>query len=432
MTPYELRKKINDIASSFQLSNIEEHFVSSKNNLASILEKKTCLLLTGENYNSLINLNSELSESIDFCYIDPPYNTGQKFIYSDNRISRSSSLWGNHHDWLAFMLPRLVIARELICETGVIAVSIDDYEYAHLKILLDHIFGAEQYIGTLIICRSKNGKGSKSNIAVNHEYVVLYSKGSKVTFNGLPESDEKIYTKKDEFGEFNIDGLFRKKGDASLRTDRPNMYYPLFYSEDGRVYTEEVDGLNLKIIFPVDSKGIDRRWLWGKDKAKNESWKLYASNSGVIYVKNYRTLNKRIKIRSFLSDLGYLTDRATSELKERFGDKIFETPKPLKLIQDLVDCCAPKNGIILDFFAGTGTTAEAVWAINKMDQGQRKIILAESNLLVPPDHIAASNGYKKISDITKRRLEIIMEKDSNFSFCEISFETSDPEQLSLL
>lgn len=380
-----------------------------------ILPVDECVLIKGDNLRALSQLLAEDRKNIDFCYIDPPYNTGQKFVYCDNRARESGTIWGKHHDWMTFMLPRLVAAHLILKETGIIAVSIDDYEYAHLKILMDSIFSSENHIATLVVHRSKNGKGSKKHVAVTHEYVVLYGKSSLATVSGVAEKSTRRYEKEDTYGKYTIDGLFRKKGDASLREDRPNMYYPLYYSDNGEVFTEKVRN-DLKEIYPHDSKGIARRWLWGRDKAKSESWKLFASKKGTVYVKNYHADNKRVKLRSILDSDDYLTDKATAEVKNIFGEKIFETPKPIALISDLIDACCPLDGMVLDFFAGTGTTAEAVWRLNTQDDAHRKSILIEQNHLIEPNHLAAKRGFKCTSDITAFRLSSIRAEDKNFRF----------------
>ncbi|MEL4181685.1 site-specific DNA-methyltransferase, partial [Roseateles sp. PN1] len=353
-----------------------------------------CKLLRGENLAWLSHLIDDPSQTFDFCYIDPPYNTGQQFIYPDFfKSSNERAPWGRHTGWMEFMLPRLVAAHTLLKSHGIIAISIDDYEYSYLKNILDVVFGDENHIATLVVVRSKNGKGSKPNVAVNHEYVVLFGKSGTAKVSGLHEVDTKSYNKSDAYGHYKVDGLFRKKGDASLRTDRPNMYYPLYYASNGEVFTTQVrEGLSE--VWPVDSKGVERRWLWGNEKATNESWKLYASASGVIYVKNYNSEDKRVKLRSVLDSSEYLTDRATTEIKEIFGDKVFETPKPLALVRDLVDsCCTSTSGDILDFFAGTGTTAEAVHELNVRDGGARKTVLIEQDLRVPNGHVALTGGH---------------------------------------
>ncbi|WP_081070625.1 site-specific DNA-methyltransferase [Burkholderia stagnalis] len=413
-----LNHRIHKLATLLQLHGVESAIEGSLQ-LDSVHSEDSCLLIKGNNLTALTSLTRACESSIDFCYIDPPYNTGQQFVYRDDRTKASSGIWRTHHDWMAFMLPRLTAAQLLLQPGGVIAISIDDYEYTQLKVLMDNIFGEENYLATLVVCRSKNGKGSKQHVAVNHEYVLLYGKSRDVTLLGLEESETRVYDKRDEHGEFTLDGLFRKKGDASLKEDRPNMHYPLYYSPDGKVFTENI-GDDLKMVLPRDSKGIDRRWLWGIDKARTESWKLYASPKGVIYVKNYNTHNKRVKLRSILDSSSYLTDRATTELKEIFHHKVFETPKPISLIRDLIDCCSHSNATILDFFAGTGTTAEAAWELNQRDGSNRKVILIEQTQVISADHIARRSGFERITDITEHRLKHIQRCSNGFTYTTLT------------
>lgn len=316
---------------------------------------------------------------------------------------------------MGFMLPRLVLMHSLLDDDGVAAISIDDYEYAHLKILLDHIFGAENHLGTLIVHRSKNGKGSKAHIAVSHEHVLIYGKSGKAKILGLPEMDLDSYDKQDEHGRYKIDGLFRKKGEASRREDRPNMFYSLYYDSVGNVFTENSSG-TLKETLPIDSKGIERRWLWGIDKARLESWKLYASQKGVIYVKNYLTNEKRVKIRSVWDSSRYLTERATNEINQIYGEKVFETPKPLGLIEDLIKCCSKKDALILDFFCGTATTAHAAFNVNQEDGGARKVLLVEQMARIDGEHPAASKGFRYIADIAEHRLAHIAALAENYNY----------------
>ena len=352
---------------------------------------------------------------VDFCYIDPPYNTGNEFVYHDSRRSKADGIWGVHYPWMQFMLPRLTYAQAVLAQGGLIAISIDDYAVSHLRILMDSVFGEDNYIGSLVVCRSKNGRGSKKNIATMHEYVVIYGRSGEASLIGLKEQDERQYEKTDSFGSFTLDGLFRKKGDASLREDRPNMFYPLYYGEDGRVFAERMSPA-LQEVWPRDSKGIDRRWLWGKEKAAEESWRLYASKSGVIYVKNYQHPDKRVKLRSILSKPEYLTDAATREVKQVFGEKLFDTPKPLTLIRDLIDTCAGPNATILDFFAGSGTTAHAVAAMNEEEGAGRSIILVEHEGEIPRSHAAAGAGFSSTADLTAFRLNWITKRYPSFSY----------------
>ena len=277
----------------------------------SVNHQDDCTLFVGDNLSYLLKMALTYNGSVNLCYIDPPYNTGSSFLYHDSRKSSASGVFGKHSSWMEFMLPRLVAAREMLRDDGVIAISIDDYEHSYLQILLDHIFGDENFIGNIVICRSKNGKGSKKNIASNHEYLVVYGKSKAANLRGAIDDEDK-YDKSDEYGRYRVDGLFRKKGQASLRTDRPNMYFPLYYDKKGHIFVDEA--LGLSIAYPVDSKGVERRWLWSKETARERSWQLYASPKGTIYVKNYSTQNKRTKIRTLWNSTAYYTERATVEL----------------------------------------------------------------------------------------------------------------------
>lgn len=373
-------------------------------------------LLVGDNLGYLRELAESSAEKFDVCYIDPPYNTGSKFIYEDNRRSNRHPIFGSHEAWISFMLPRLFLAKELLKSTGVIAISIDDYEAHYLKFLMDRVFGEENFICNVVVCRSKNGKGSKRNVATNHEYLLIYGKSSEASLNG--ELDDSEYNKTDEFGAFRVDGLFRKKGDASLRSDRPNMYYPVYYDGmTGKVSIEPVDGWSL--AYPKDSKGIERRWLWGKETAKERQHELFASKNGVIYVKNYAgncDSEKRKKIRTIWSETNFYTERATNEVTKIFGSKIFDTPKPTEFIKKIIDICGDSNSLILDFFAGSATTAQAAYELNTIDSGMRKCVLMEIDAPINHEHPARKLGFEKISDITLARLMKIKEEDSNFSF----------------
>lgn len=412
-----LIRTISRIARSLGLE-MQQSFVFERINKSLLLDfgraDFDCALLKGDNLDALTQLSNAKFTEVDFCYIDPPYNTRNKFIYNDSRSGSLTDNFGTHSAWMSFMLPRLVIAHSLLSETGFIAVSIDDYEQPYLRMMLDKIFGEENFTGNIVVCRSKNGKGSNKGIAVNHDYVVVYSKSNKSQVIGLGD-DEAKYDQEDIHGRYKIDGLFRKKGDASKRDDRPNMFYPLYYDDLGRVFSKRTHK-DQKEVFPLDSKGVERRWLWGPEKSAQESWKLYASKNGVIYVKNYSRHDKKIKIRSIWDDNKYLTDRATVEVKEIFGEKIFETPKPIGLIEDLIGSLSGKDALVLDFFAGTGTTAHAALNLNLVDGGRRKVILAEQTAKIPEHHVAFAYGHRVISDITETRLQYLSKNHPSYKY----------------
>ncbi|ENZ1197541.1 site-specific DNA-methyltransferase [Acinetobacter baumannii] len=415
-----IESKIRKLQQEFSINNSFDSTVddfNSNSDLSINWKQNDVTLFLGDNLISLKKLFLNGSEIVDLCYIDPPYNTGSNFIYADNRKSLEVGLFGSHEAWIQFMLPRLVIVRELLKESGVIAISIDDYEFPYLKILMDRIFGEKNFIGNIVVCRSKNGKGSKKNLASTHEYLLIYGKSNKTVLRG--ESDEDtIYDKADAYGQYRIDGLFRKKGEGSLKSDRPLMAFPLYANlETGEVSVDPREGWEK--VLPQDSKGVDRRWLWGETTTRERIWQLYSSKNGVIYVKNYagkESGQKRKKMRTIWNDPSFYTERATNEITSIFGKKIFDTPKPIEFIKKIIDGMCEENALILDFFAGSATTAHAVYELNKMNGANRKCILMESTDQIPTSHLAYSAGYKKIADISIARLEYIRNKDNDFKF----------------
>lgn len=386
-------------------------------------QSNNATLFIGDNLAYLQALAESGQGFIDICYIDPPYNTGSKMLYEDNRKSKDSGPFGTHTAWLAFMLPRLVIAHALLKAKGIIAISIDDYEYAHLKILMDRIFGEANLIGDVIVCRSKNGKGSAKNLATTHEHLLIYGKSKGAILRG--EVDPGVYSKKDKHGSYRTDGLYRKKGQASLRTERPNLYYPIYcHPSNGDVSIEPVEGWTE--VYPVDSQGIERRWLWGIETARKKAWQLYASKNGVVYVKNYAGSSeapKRTKIRTIWTDTEFYTEQGTKEIKELFGIKVFDTPKPISFIKKVLDITAKQDAVVLDFFAGSGTTAHAIAEMNTEDKGTRRCILMEMDSIIPDDHIAIEAGFGVIADITKYRLRLVKGLVDNFVYNTISINS---------
>lgn len=416
----KIRKLQQEFSNNRSFDSATADFKSSSDLSINWGENDATLFL-GDNLISLKKLFLNGPEIVDLCYIDPPYNTGSNFIYSDNRKSSELGLLGSHEAWVQFMLPRLVIARELLKESGVIAISIDDYEFPYLKILMDRIFGEKNFIGNIIVCRSKNGKGSKKNLASTHEYLLVYGKSNMAVLRG--ESDEDtIYDKSDAYGKYRIDGLFRKKGEGSLKSDRPLMAFPLYANlETGEVSVDPYEGWEK--VLPKDSKGIDRRWLWGEATTRERVWQLYSSKNGVIYVKNYAGKErgqKRKKIRTIWNDPSFYTERATNEIMRIFNQKIFDTPKPIEFIKKIIDAMSEENALVLDFFAGSATTAHAIYELNNMNGANRKCILMESSDLIPRNHVAYAAGYKRIVDVAIARLEYIHNKDHEFKFevCE--------------
>lgn len=393
------------------------------------------ILIKGDNLEVLKHLSHAYYEKVKMIYIDPPYNTGgDGFVYQDDRkftarelmelagidvekarrildFTRSNS--NSHSAWLTFMYPILYIAKQLLREDGVIFISIDDNEVVQLRMLMDEIFGEENFVAELIVIKSTNGIGDKKGFATNHDYVITFQKSNASIFLGesITEKDLKDYNKEDVNGKFKIDGLFRKKGSESSRIDRPNMFYPLYYSaKTGEVLTELREGF--LEVFPKKEDGSDGRWIWGIETCKDNIYKLQAGPKGTIYLKNYMSENGRKKTRSLLNKPDYLNDKATNEIKNIFNEKIFDTPKPVNLIKTFLENLSVENDIVLDFFAGSGTTGDAVMQLNAEDGGSRKYILVQLPEPIDPKKNKAAYDFVKeelgadptIFEITKERL----------------------------
>lgn len=390
------------------------------------------ILIKGDNLEVLKHLRNAYSESVKMIYIDPPYNTGgDGFVYNDDRtftIDELSKLAGvsldeakrildftqsnsnSHSAWLTFMYPRLYIARELLKEDGVIFISIDDNEVAQLKVLCDEVFGEENFMGNIVRTTGQTTGQDSGGLGSSFDYILLYTKNNTSSLSGLAltEKDLKRFENKDDKGYFAYDQM-RKTGSNDKREDRPNMYYAI----------KDPDGNDLYPIAPV---GYESCWRFEKktyEKLLKEGfilWKKSKRKNGEIwwaYVKYY--LEGRTKRPSPLwNDLDG-NKKASRDLKNLFnGNKIFDFPKPIDMIKRCIQIVpnAKDEDIILDFFAGSGTTAHAVMDLNAKDNGNRKFITVQLPELIDEkkNKVAydfVTNELKKeptIFEITKERI----------------------------
>lgn len=337
-------------------------------------DKPVNLLIEGDNYHALSVLNYTHKGKIDVIYIDPPYNTGNKdFIYNDSYVDREDSF--RHSKWLSFMSKRLELAKHLLKKEGAIFISIDNNEFAQLKLLCDEIFGENNFIGQLIWRKKDGGGQADSYFVTEHEYISVYAKSDKFIWKDevIPESETK-FNKEDSFGKYTTVKL-AKWGNNARREDRPKMYFPI----------KSPDGKN---IYPIAPDGTDGRWRVGKERMeeiiKNELIEWHKKDGNWIpYEKIYFREGKEkvIKERSILYNLANTGD-GSNELTRLFGRKdIFENPKPTNLIKYILRFSTNKDATILDFMAGSGTTGHAVLDLNREDKGCRKFILCTNNEL---------------------------------------------------
>ncbi|CAH9018723.1 site-specific DNA-methyltransferase [Candidatus Nitrosacidococcus sp. I8] len=390
------------------------------------------LLIKGDNLEVLKHLVGAYHEQVKMIYIDPPYNTGNDgFVYQDNRKYRAEELQkildideeqakrilnftqsksNSHSAWLTFMYPRLYIAKQLLREDGVIFISIDDNEVAQLKMLMDDVFGEENSIAQ-IPWKGKGGGADNKFLIVAHEYICMYSK-SRFTIGEQIKKDEKFPKYDGGKKRFYKTQLARKWGANSRRLDRPNLFYSISAPDGATVY-------------PMLPQGEDGRWRWKKQKMLDEIQQgniefLKDEESGtyIVYEKIYQPLEGEYNTKKFSTWIDYAknTARGSEEVGTLFDTliKVFNFPKPTVLIKCLLQIGnTQEDDIILDFFAGSGTTGDAVMQLNAEDGGNRKYILVQLNEAIDPkknktayDFVKDELGVKNptIFEITKERL----------------------------
>ncbi|MEE3712196.1 site-specific DNA-methyltransferase [Campylobacter sp. CLAX-7218-21] len=423
-------------------------------------ERTQNIIIKGDNLDALKLLKSAYYEKIKMIYIDPPYNTkNDDFIYPDDfrkdykQICIETGLikieideFGNetevlseamnffnsitstksHSGWLSFMLPRLKLARDLLKDDGVIFISIDDNEQANLKLLCDEIFGEENFIGNLILKSAPAGTQSSNFIAQQQSYCLVYSKNNNEKSIGKiiltdKQIDEK-YPEIDKIGKYNIERLW-KRGIGGKKEDVPSLHFPVYYDEKTqKIYIDDEvpnNFENLVEIIPYQTADVLGRWTWSKDKMKDEKFRLVVkkvAGEWKLHKKNYAKDDLGKLPNSIIDSDIARTEIGSLELKELMKEKVFDYPKSIKLLQYFIQLATNPNNhdIILDFFAGSGTTAHAVMAQNAQDNGNRKFILVQLDEKIDEkksktafDFCKNELGSKEpvISDITIERVK---------------------------
>lgn len=392
------------------------------------------LYIEGDNLDVLKLLQETYLGKVKMIYIDPPYNTGNDFVYNDdfsesiddfldrsgqfdddgNRLFHNTESNGRFHtDWLNMIYPRLKIARNLLSDDGVIFISIDDGECDNLRKVCNEVFGANNFVADLSVVNNLKGRNDKKYIARANERLLMYIKSDLFNEHGLPLDNKVLqeYNLTDENGKYRLLEL-RKRGGADLRVERPNMYYPFYVNnESGTVSLTKDDYFSIEAL-PVKSNGDDGRWRWGRETAETRLSELVGKKVGNkynIYEKDYLESDngaRRIRPKSVLSGASYSTDVATKEYRSIMGKVDFNNPKPVLLLSDLIIYATQpdENAIILDFFSGSGTTAHAVMDANAKECGNRKFIMVQLPEKTDEKSEAFKAGYKNICEIGKERI----------------------------
>ena len=376
------------------------------------------MIIEGENLEVLKLLTSAYRERIKCIYIDPPYNTGGDFIYPDNYTKDKKDYWeengtykdgvkldtnpetsGRYHsDWLSMMYSRLLVARQLMAEDGLIFISIDDHEQSNLANVCKEVFGEENYMG-MITRSTGTPTGGGFDILVNIvDYILIFSKTENASLQALPFTEEnaRIYDQEDAQGRY-LTRSIRRTGGADRREDRPSMYYPI----------KGPDGVD---VYPIGPGGYESRWICGLKKYEELvrdgliEWKQVEDN-GKLQWKPYQKyyLEGRKKQPSNLWTDVEGNKKATRDVRALLGGKVFDSPKPVELIERCISIADDERLVVLDFFAGSGTTAQAVMELNQEDGGNRKFILVQLPEAIDKNHEAYKAGYRTISQITIER-----------------------------
>jgi adenine-specific DNA-methyltransferase len=378
------------------------------------------LYIEGDNLDVLKLLRETYLNRVKMIYIDPPYNTGNDFVYEDdfaedtqsflqrdgqydqqgNRLTANTDSNGRFHtDWLNMIYPRLRVARDLLTDDGVIFISIDDNEVSNLRKACDEIFGEENFID-VIYWKKKYGGGAKEKYLVSvHEYILFYCKNKsalpEISVDFEEERSNRFYKFKDE--NYELRGFYRTHPLEAVQSFdvRENLRFPI----------KAPDGT---LVFPK------RQWRWSKarfdealsknevvfTKNRDDEWVLYSKQ----YINDENGVRRKTKAQSVIDDI--FTQEGTKEIKDLFGDaKAFSFPKPTRLIKKLLEIGGMESdSLILDFFSGSATTAHAVMQLNAEDCGNRQFIMVQVPEITPKDSEANKAGYATICEIGKERI----------------------------
>ncbi len=401
------------------------------------------LYIEGDNLDVLKALRETYLGKVKMIYIDPPYNTGNDFVYNDDfaqsrdEFEETSGLFddeGNqtidpmqrntesngrfHTDWLNMIYPRLKVARDLLSDDGVIFISIDENEIANLIKLGCEIFGESNHIGEVVVKSNPRGSMSISEIASLHEYLVVFSKNRlecKIPGHFLTEDMTSEYKYTDERGAYRLLGL-RMRGGFWRRSDRPKLYFPIYVNSNGEVSLKK-DEYYCEEVLPIQPSTMeDGTWRWSEEKVKSNSQlligKLINRNGEFfwdIYQKDYLNNDnkeRRTKAKSIWDESEINYQNGTIEIKNLFNKGgIFDYSKPTFLLCRIIEMLDLKDSdIVLDFFSGSATTAHAVMQLNAEDGGNRKFIMVQLPEKTDPKSEAYKAGYKNICEIGKERI----------------------------
>ena len=393
------------------------------------------LYIEGDNLEVLKLLQRSYMGGVKMIYIDPPYNTGNDFVYNDDfartaaeedleagnvdelglRYRKNTDSNGKFHsDWCSMIYSRLLVARSLLTEDGVIFISIDDNELTNLRKICDEIFGSSNFEATIIPISNPGGRDYKQ-VAITNEYLLIYSKSGASMLNEMPQKADFKFS--DSYGGYEPREL-RNRNPKFHSGNRPNLFYPFFVNpnlKDNNGYCpvslQPSEDYTIEVK-PYNSQGSESVWRWGKPRAAQNILLNSTDRSQIIARQksdgNWNIYEKcrrcTIKAKSLWDETEMRTENGTREVRSLFGSTFFDHPKPLGLLKRCVIMGSDEDSLVLDFFSGSSTTAHAVMQFNAEDGGNRKFIMVQLPEETPEDSEARKAGYKTIPEIAKERI----------------------------
>lgn len=389
------------------------------------------LYIEGDNLEVLKLLQTAYYRKVKMIYIDPPYNTGNDFVYADDFAdpmarykevtqqttkSNPETMGRFHTNWLNMMYPRLRLAANLLRDDGVIFISIDGNEVMNLRKVCDEVFGEENCLGIIANINNPKGRSDDSYIATAHEYIVVYAKSViSVDWYGFEPTEEitKRYNKVDSEGKRYREIDLRKTGENDLREDRPNLFYYFYFCEEtGDFYASREDIIKDGYIQikPQREDGCEGNWRWGIETATSQIGELIpkfmpARKVWGVMQKDYLEGRSLVKPTSSWTFKDVNSERGTEEFVSLgFDKRIFPKPKPIGTIKRCLQLSTRDEDIVLDFFSGSGSTAHAVMQLNAQDGNKRKYILVQLPEICDQSSEAYKAGYQNICEIGKERI----------------------------
>ena len=397
------------------------------------------LLVQGDNLLALKALLPYYAGKVKCIYIDPPYNTGNEaWVYNDNVNSPEIKKWlaqtvgkegedlSRHDKWLCMMYPRLALLKEFLAKDGFIFISLDDNEIAPLKFVLDELFRPGNFVSQIVIEANRRGQTYKQ-ISKNHEYILCYSCSSQSELNELETNGEQL-DKNDQWGDYSVREL-RNRNPKFNRGNRPNLFYPIYInptptSPEGHHEILQQSTPGAIETVPLNSAGKESCWRWGQPKlleaAQLGTREIFASKTRTGEWRVFEKYRKEtVTPKSLWTDTEFISEQGTNLLRKIGLGELFQFPKPIALIQRILQIATQKDSIVMDSFAGSGTTAHAVLAQNAADGGNRRFILVEMDENICRDVTAqrirkAIDGYNNTPGL-----------GGGFRYCKLGAELFD-------